>query len=346
MPIFKSRLKRAATLAVAYALAISAGPLAVSAGTAALAAETSDSLQAKLNDAERIYKDGKTAVAIEQATKLLGTHDNSVLKSDRVARDAKADLCVFQLKAGRPDESARLIRELLLTLQLEAPMDPRFAPAPAEVYAQFPKMLKDNFGKVVVRLGETKDTKQILDALVDNTVPKDYASQLNAHCKRVDQALKKLDELKSIADGEELKYGDPLSSLDEEPATDEGKPDTATLDKLGSTLDELATNAQQMPVGDARPALALYRLALVANSMKRFPQAETLAKQSISHINALSDDVSGLPDVQVALAYALAKQGKIDEFKAVKDEYQKTGDERERLKTALNRFEELLPKSQ
>src|SRR4051794_29923982 len=75
---------------------------------------SSEALQARLDNAESNYKNGKIDLAIEQATSLIDVTESSFFESDRVARDAKADLAVFQLKAGNSDQTAKLVRELLL----------------------------------------------------------------------------------------------------------------------------------------------------------------------------------------------------------------------------------------
>jgi FKBP-type peptidyl-prolyl cis-trans isomerase len=303
--------------------------------------DTSQSaLQARLAEVEKNYKAGKIDAAIDGASSLIDVTDNSFLMSDLVAREAKADLAVFRLKAGRPDETARLMRELLLRMQLELPILPSFSTNSAKLFADSPSELKDYFGKVIARLGEKPETKAIIDSIIDNTVPKDYVKQLSAYCKDVQTELDQLTDLKTIADCEELKYGDGLSSIDDEDQENKSNPKLSaeSLDKLGKTFDSLATQAQQLPVGDARAALALYRVALLANSAQRFSQAETFAKQSLLHINALTSDLSGINQVRVALAYALLKQGKVDEFKSIKDDLLKTSYDQDRLLFTLARF--------
>lgn len=291
----------------------------------------------------------------------------------------QAHNALAQLKAGHPDESARIIREMLIRMQLELIMDPRYAKNSAELYATSPQILKDFFDKEIdkesasaegkasdegkttserrnsggnktsghtIASKDTKtnsDTKAIIESLINNTVPKDYSARLKKHCDGVDAAMKQLDEFKSIADGEQLKYGDPLTSLNEEnPETDPASNiSVATLEKLGKSLNELATEAQQMPVGDVRAALGLYRLALVANSSKHYPQAADYAQNSNEHIKALTDENAGLTDVQLALAYALLKQEKYEAFNALKNELLKHTDETERVFITLARFCEL-----
>ena len=48
-----------------------------------------DVLKAKLDEAEKSFKDGKVDEAVKQATALLGAKDSSVFQSDAVAREAK-----------------------------------------------------------------------------------------------------------------------------------------------------------------------------------------------------------------------------------------------------------------
>ncbi|PZM84252.1 MAG: hypothetical protein DKT66_06315 [Candidatus Melainabacteria bacterium] len=260
----------------------------------------------------------------------------------------QAKTVLAQLKAGRPDESARVIREMLIRMQLELIMDPNYAKNAAGLYAKSPQMLKQFLDKEIEKQnssgsGTNSDTKAIIESLINNTVPKDYSAQLKKHCDGVDAAMKQLDEFKSIADGEQLKYGDPLTALNEEaPETDtSSNVSVATMEKLGKSLHELANEAQQMPVGDVRAALGLYRLALVANSSKHYSQAEDYAQKSNAHIKSLTDEISGLTDVQIALAYALLKQEKYDAFNAIKNELLKRTDESERLFITLARFCEL-----
>lgn len=260
----------------------------------------------------------------------------------------QAHNALAQLKAGHPDESARIIREMLIRMQLELIMDPSYAKNSAELYARSPQILKDFFDKEIDKQntdgsGTSSDTKAIIESLINNTVPKDYSARLKKHCDGVDAAMKQLDEFKSIADGEQLKYGDPLTSLNEEnPEADPASNiSVATLEKLGKSLNELATEAQQMPVGDVRAALGLYRLALVANSSKHYPQAADYAQNSNEHIKALTDENAGLTDVQLALAYALLKQEKFEAFNAIKNELLKHTDETERMFITLARFCEL-----
>lgn len=285
----------------------------------------------------------------------------------------QAEMVLAQLKAGHPDESARIIRAMLIKMQLAFIMDPNYAKNPAELYAKSPQMLKEYFDKAIDKQNTSSDlkadidskasvdskasidskasdnakassdTRAIIESLINNTVPKDYSTQLKKHCDAVDAAMKQLDEFKSIADGEQLKYGDPLTSLNEEnPEADPpSNVSVATLEKLGSSLHELATEAQNMPVGDARAALGLYRLALVANSSKHYSQAADYAQKSNDHIKALTDEIAGLRDVQIALAYALLKQEKYDAFDAIKNELLKRTDESERMFITLARFCEL-----
>lgn len=303
-----------------------------------------------LQDAELDYKAGKVDVAIKAAEEFLRSLEDkqSAGGSSGFGQDTsglqqkiKVDLAVFQVKAGHADESARLIREMLLEIQMAAPMFPNYSTSPADVYAESVTFIKDSFKPVLERLGEGDDTKAIINSLVDNTVPKNYPQRLKTYCNHVQEALKPLDDIRTIIDSEELKYGDPLSSLE---VLDENKSDPqlskASLDKIGAKLDELATEAQQMPVGDARPALALNQVALAANSAGRFDQAESFALKSLAHIKALTENISGLPDVQTALAFAYVQQGKSAEFKALKEQLMKNYGGRERLLITLARFTE------
>lgn len=293
---------------------------------------------AVLKAAEQDYREKKIDAALEKAR---GVLRSSYLNPEWVYQNANADLAVFNIKAGHADESARLIRELLLQFQMASPMDPKYAESPADAYFDSVRATKAFFDEILKRLGEGDDTKAIVNSLVDNTVPKNYSQRLKDYCNQVQEALKPLDDIKTIIDSEELKYGDPLSSLEvfEENKTDPRLSKT-TLDKVGGRLDELATEAQQMPVGDARPALALKRVALAANSAGRYDQAESFALKSLAHIKALADEVSGLADVRIALACSYVKQGKIAEFKTLKDELLKNHDGRERLLITLARFSE------
>jgi hypothetical protein len=260
----------------------------------------------------------------------------------------QAQNALAQLKAGHPDESARIIREMLIRMQLELIMDPNYAKNSAELYARSPQMLKQFFEKEIENQnatagGTSTDTKAIIESLINNTVPKDYTAQLKKHCDGVDAALKQLDEFKSIADGEQLKYGDPLTSLNEEnPEADpSSNVSVDTLEEFGKSLDKLASEAQQMPVGDVRAALGLYRLALIANSSKHYSLAEDYAQKSSAHIKELTDENAGLTDVQIALAYALLKQRKYDAFNAIKNELLKRTNESERMFITMARFCEL-----
>jgi len=299
--------------------------------------------QEVLKEAEQIYAEGKVKEAIARITEVLGSQEKKGWNSERITREAKFDLALFQLKAGNGSETARIIRELLIEVQLEAPMDSHFSKKAAAIYESAPDLLKAQLRDLVKRFGEAAGFDLILNRFVENTVPKNYSARLNSYCVRLTEALEPLENLHEIIDGEQLKYGDPLSSLE----TDvENKSDSrlseASLNKLGVRLDSLATEAQQMPVGDARPALALYRVALAANSAGRYDQAEVFALKSIQHINGLTDEIAGLPDVQVALAYAYAKQGKIAEFKTLKSKLMNSNDisRGTRLLVTLARFTE------
>jgi hypothetical protein len=271
---------------------------------------------------------------------------DTVRQSDSGTPEDKANRAVSQLKAGHPEETARLMRELLLNLQLELPMDPKFAANPAQVLATAPVMLKEHFSKLLDRLGEKAETKEIIDSIIDNTVPKNYGAQLKKYSAEVETAMKQLEPLRSIADGEELKYGDPLRSLesDAEELTSDPKASAANLEKIGAKLDSLARQAQQMPVADARPAVGLYTLTLVANSAGRYEQAARFAGLAEQHINALMDNAPVLKHIQVASAYAMLKQGKTDEFKSLRDTLAKNPDNNKRMLVTLERFNELLEK--
>ncbi len=299
-----------------------------------------DVLKAKLDEAEKSFKDGKVDEAVKQATALLGAKDSSVFQSDAVAREAKADLVVFQLKAGNADQSAMLISELLRNLQLELPMDPRFASNTADLLAESIQTLKDYFARVVKRLNEKDETKQIIDSLVDNSVPKDYREQLKTYCTRMNSIDRELAELKAVAESEELRYGDSLTDLNDPIAENKTDPQLSAdrLEKLDKALLELDDQARQMPLGDARASLGIYRLALVANSAQRYWQAELFAQQALSRLNALSNGAAVFPDVKIALAYALVKQGKKKEFSDLKDQLLKNFDNRERILVALARL--------
>lgn len=302
-----------------------------------------DALQAKLEEAEKSYKAGKVDAAIKQATELIDLKDSSVFESDSVARDAKADLVLFQLKSGNADQSAKLISELLIRLQLELPMDPKYATNAADVIAESITTLKTYFGGVVKRLNEKDETRQIIDSLIDNTIPKDYRAQLKTYCARMDAIDAEMRDLQSVADAEGLRYGDSLSSLDEPYPENKSDPKLSAdrLEKLDKSLVELATQARQLPIGDVRAGLDLCKLALVANSAQRYWQAELFAQQAISQIKSISNQTSGLTDVKLALAYALLKQGKMQEFNTVKDEVLKEcGDNRERQLVTMARFSE------
>jgi hypothetical protein len=301
-----------------------------------------DSIESKLLDAENNYRAGKIDIAIDTATKIADTKPEGILASDRVQRDAKSDLVIFQLKAGHPDESARLIREMLITLQLGLIMDPDYAKDPAAVYARGPRMLKDYFGKTLERLKESGETTQIIVSLIDNTVPKDYGAKLNSYCSQSRKAFEPLNEYQSTADSEELKYGDPLTSLDANVDDRSAKPSPKQLDKIAEALDNVATQAQQLPVGDVSAAFGLYRVALLANNSQRFVQGEQFARQSIQHINAITNDVAGLPQVQLGLAYALVRQGKTDEFNTLRRGLTKQMAGEERYLITLARLSEYL----
>lgn len=335
-------LARSLSLATGLVLALSSAPAFSAVSPSTTQDRSPDALQARLVEAETNYKTGKVDDAINQAKSLVDVTDSSFLESDKVAREAKADLAVFQLKAGHPDQTAMLMRELLVNLQLELPMDPRYATNAATVLAESPQTLKDYFGSVTKRLNESADTKAIIVSIIDNTVPKDYSAQLKSYCKRLQATNDQLQAFQTIADGEELKYGDSLSSLDAADADSASDPklSASTLDELGKTLDALATQAQQMPVGDVRAALGLYRVALLANSAQRYKQGETFAQQSIDHVRAVADRLPSIPQVRVALAYALLKQDKKPEFNALKDDLLKCKDDEERLLVTLARFTE------
>lgn len=271
-----------------------------------------DELQAQLDEAEINFKAGKIDTAITQATSLLNVKDSSFLKSDHASRNAKADLAVFQLKAGHPDQTALLIRQLLISLQLELPMSEQFSQNSAQIFAESPKQLKVFFDSVIRRLDDQSDTKQIIYSIIDNTVPKDYERQLNEYSNRLQKALAQLQELKPFSDREELKYGDPLTPLNTNP---ENKSDPnlreTSLERLGISFNQLAKDAQQMPVGDARAALGLSKLALASNSAEHYALGEKFARQSIQHFEAIANDLPQINQAKITLAYALMKQAKI-----------------------------------
>jgi hypothetical protein len=333
---------KVASVAMGLALALSASPMTHADSGAEEVDRSPSALQARLEQAENSFKSGKLAEAVEQASSLSKLTDSSAFQSDTIAQAAAADLAVFQFKAGHPEETARLMRQLLLKLQLELPMDPKFATAPAQVLATAPAMLKEQFAKVIARLGEKSDTGTIIDLIIDNAAPKNYAAQLKTYCARIEAVMKELEPLRSIADAEQLKYGDPLTTLENDAKEMESDPKTsaANLSKIGTNLDALATQAQQMPVGDGRPALGLYTLALVANSAGRYEQAAKFAELAEQHINAVMDDSPMLKQIHVATGYALLKQGKTDEFKALKDVLAKSPDNNERMLVTLARFTE------
>lgn len=330
--MFNKRLKRTSALLITFALSINCAIAEVP--------------QVVLQDVELDYRAGKVDAAIAATKELLRSAEEQQARGHLPeavydTRRIKADLAVFQLKAGHADESARLIRELLLELQMAAPMISGYSMNPADFYSESPDTVKDYFKRILEQLGEGAETKAIVDSLVDNTVPKNYSQRLKAYCNQVQDALKQLGDIHEVTDGEQLKYGDPLSSLDEDRQNkSDQRLSKARLDKVGSKLDELATEAQQLPVGDARPALLLYRVALAANSAGRYEQAESFAQKSIAHIGALTERVSGLQDVEIALAFAYVKLGKKDEFRALKDELIKNYDGRERVLITLARFTE------
>jgi hypothetical protein len=302
---------------------------------------------AVLQGAEYNYKIGKVDVAISAAKELLHTlEDEQLSQSNGSMQDTssmlqkvKSDLVVFSVKAGDPSESARIIRELLLELQMASPMMPEFSTSPADVFSKSVTLLKKSFEPVLQRLSEGDETKAIVGSLIDNTVPKDYSKRLKVYCACVQDALKTLDGIRTITDGEELKYGDPLRTLaiDSEGTTNPLL-SKERLAKIGATLDELATEAQQLPVGDARPALGLYRVALAANSVGRYEQAESFAQKSLAHLNALVEKPSGALDVKLALGFSYMNQSKMTEFNDLKNEILKNYGARERLLVALARF--------
>lgn len=303
--------------------------------------------QAVLQGAEENYKNGKVDIAISAAKELLQSladeqlsqSNGSMQDTSSILQKVKSDLVIFFVKAGDPSESARIIRELLLELQLASPMIPEFSTSPADVFSKSLTLLKDSFGRVLERLGEGDDTKAIVSSLIDNTVPKDYSKRLKVYCDHVQDALKTLDEIRTITDGEELKYGDPLRTLaiDSE-GTANPLLSNERLAKIGASLDELATEAQQLPVGDARPALGLYRVALAANSVGRYEQAESFAQKSLAHLNALAETPSGALDVKLALAFSYMNRSKMTEFNELKNEILKNYGGIERLLVALARF--------
>ncbi|MCA9804299.1 MAG: hypothetical protein KC777_20160 [Cyanobacteria bacterium HKST-UBA02] len=342
--------KRSLTLAGCLVLANASFPFALAAPPSPTDMDNLPStLKARLEEAEKSYRDGKVDAAIEQATKLVGIKSGGFLGSNENSREAMADLAVYQIKAGHPDESARLIRSLLLAMQLELPMAPGYETDPAGLYAESPKMMKDYFGKVLARVGEKDpgDTRAIIDSLIDNTVPRDYPEQLAAYCKSMKAALGPVAGMRSIADSEQLRYGDPLSPLTDDSASnsEEKMPSAAKLDQLGATLQELAEKARCMPVADARPAIALYQLALVANSSRHFDKGEKFIEAAIRSLGSLTDSGTGdspaAPDMQLTLAYALIKQGKLDDFKALKEVVLKNAEVNERHLVTMARMTDI-----
>lgn len=343
--------KRSLTIA-ACLVSIGALSPAVRASTAPSSAEPENapsSLKARLEEAEKSYRDGNVDAAVEQATRLVGVKGGGFLGSNQNSREAMADLAVFQIKAGHPDESARLIRQLLLAMQLEMPMAAGYESDPAGLYADSPKMIKEYFGKVLARLGEKDpgDTRAIIDSLIDNTVPRDYPAQLAAYCKSMKAALGPVAGLRSIADSEQLRYGDPLSSLADDSASrsEDKMPSAEKLDELGASLQELAEKARCLPVADARPAIALYQLALVANSSNHYDRGEKFIEAAIRSIGSITGSGTGdspaAPDMQLTLAYALIKQGKLDEFKTLKKDVLRNSELNERHLVTMARMTDI-----
>jgi hypothetical protein len=286
-------------------------------------------LQSRLDQAESSFRSGNLQQSIDQARSLLNVNDSSFFQSDEIAQQAKGDLGVFQLKAGNADQTAKLVRELSMAFQIELQMDPKYQTDPVQVLAGAPAILKDYFSKVIDRLHETSDTKLKIESIIDNTYPKNYAAQLKTFFSRQQTALKQLAPLDSIANSEELRYIDQQTPLTEGDADNASNPQlsTANLEKIARTLDALATQAQQLPVGDLQAAHGLYTLALLANSAQHYPQAETFARQALAHTMAMAGRVGMVDYTQFALAYSLLKQGKTEAFKSlINDLLQQAGD--------------------
>jgi len=304
----------------------------VMAGTASGEVDLAPSaLKARLQKAENDFRSGNLTSAIAEASVLQNTVNRTDYRSVRFAGEVKQDLAVFQLKAGHPDETAKLMRELLLSLQLEIAEHPNFESEADYFLVWATEALKNDFSEVLDRLGEKPDTKMIVNSIIENTYPKDYASQLKAYCKRVRSVMAQLEPLQSIANNEQDKYGDALRSLDADGVVSAPNLDLseANLAKLGESLDKLALEAQQMPACHLGPALGLKTLASVANSQKRFHQAAMFAKQSEQHVIAVAKDYLVLPEIKIVLAYALLREGKAEDFKAVIDDVLKPADERD-----------------
>lgn len=278
-------------------------------------------LKARLQRAEDAYKAGDINAAIEAANSLTNVVDSSIFRSDSTARDAKADLVIFNIKAGHPDISARFVRELLLSVQLEMPMAPGFDKDAAATFATAPTILREYFNKVMDRLGANDgDTKAIVDSLISNTYPKNYAARLKSFSKRVQFVLAELEPLKASAEREELRYTDRVTDpADTASDTTQHHLSKAKLSQLGSTLQDLSKEAQFMPVGDMRPAIGLYQLALLANSQKDYAEAADFVEWSERHVKAFMTDSPIIPNLQIARAFAEQK-GYTPEFKSMRDD--------------------------
>jgi len=329
-----------AVVATAFALILSSASVNRAAIPVGEQERSPAALQARLDEAESSFRNGKLRESIDQASSLLNLTDSSFFQSESIAQEAKADLAVFQLKAGNPDQTAKLMRELFLSLQLELQADPKFPIEPAQVLAGAPAVLKEHFSKVINRLHESPDTKLIVESIIDNTYPKNYASQLKTFCTRLKATLDQLEPLRSVAETEELRYGDPLTPLADETADDDSDPrlSAANLEKIGRNLDTLATQAQQLPAGDLRAAHGLYTLALLANSAKRYQQAEMFAQQGVRHVEAIADNLPLVEQLQIVLAYSLLRQGKTEAFNSLKDDLLKRTGDQEPLLVTLARL--------
>jgi hypothetical protein len=339
MPEYKSAIVVAASIALVFS-SVPAGGV----GTAVSSRDKSSAtLEARLDAAETDFKNGKVSEAIEQASKLIDVTDDSIFKSDLVAQKAKADLAIFQLKAGHPDVSAALIRQLLLNLQLDGQADPKFALDPAQVHAGAPAIMKEYYSQIIDRLYEPATTRDTINALIDNTFPKDYSKQLKAYCAHLKEALEQLETFRSTADSEELHYGDPLFSLADDGSVDDSDAhlSVANLEKMGKKMDELAQQGQDLPVGDLRAVHGLYTLTLLANSAKHYDLAENFAQLCVKHANAIAEHALLVDASQIAQAYSLLKQGKTQEFKSMRDDVLKRLDDQERMLICLARFTQL-----
>jgi hypothetical protein len=295
-----------------------------------------DGLQKRLAEVESSFRNGNLNSAIDQASSLLNVPDSSFFESNFVAREAKKDLAIFQLKAGHPDESTKLIRELSMSFQNDMHIDPKFETQPAEVLATVPSMLKDQFAKVIDRLGESADTKVKIESIISSIYPQDYVGQLKTYFSHLKTAMNQLAPLQRIAESEQLKYDDPLASLDDD--KDAPKLNHSNLQRIGKSLDALATEARQLPVGDLQAASGLYRLSLAANNAKDYQQAEMFAQQGLAQVKAMEPNAALPGSLEITLAYALIKQGKLEAFDSLKNDLlRRLGDNEANLVT-LARF--------